>query len=54
MVDYMKLQNGSDIRGVAMKAAEGDTVELTEELAGTVGGAFGSRSARTLMISGYA
>ncbi|MBE6041848.1 MAG: phosphomannomutase/phosphoglucomutase [Clostridiales bacterium] len=40
MVDYMKLQNGSDIRGVAMKAAEGDTVELTEELAGTVGGAF--------------
>ena len=36
----MKLQNGSDIRGIAMEGVEGEEVNLTEEVAGAIGGAF--------------
>ena len=30
-MDYKKLQNGSDIRGVALEGIEGQYVNLTEE-----------------------
>ena len=30
-MDYTKLQNGSDIRGVAMEGIEGQHVNLTEQ-----------------------
>jgi phosphomannomutase len=40
MIDFMKLQNGSDIRGVAMEGVEGEEVNITEEVAGAIGGAF--------------
>ena len=40
MVDFMKLQNGSDIRGIAMEGVEGEEVNLTEEAAGAIGGSF--------------
>lgn len=39
-VDLMKLQNGSDIRGIAMEGVEGEQVNLDEETAGKIGGAF--------------
>lgn len=39
-VDLMKLQNGSDIRGIAMEGVEGEAVNLDEETAGKIGGAF--------------
>ena len=29
---YMKLQNGSDIRGVALEGVEGEEVNITEEI----------------------
>ena len=38
MVDFMKLQNGSDIRGIAMEGVEGEEVNLTPEAAGAIGG----------------
>ena len=31
MADYKKLQNGSDIRGVALEGIEGQHVNLTEK-----------------------
>ena len=31
-MDYKKLQNGSDIRGVALEGIEGQSVNLTEEV----------------------
>ncbi|MBQ4610352.1 MAG: phosphomannomutase/phosphoglucomutase [Clostridia bacterium] len=40
MPDYMKLQNGSDIRGVAIATEGGKPVNLTREVAQAVGGAF--------------
>ncbi|MBP3898015.1 MAG: phosphomannomutase/phosphoglucomutase, partial [Mogibacterium sp.] len=40
MIDFMKLQNGSDIRGIAMDGVEGEEVNLTPEAAGAIGGAF--------------
>ncbi|MBR2539458.1 MAG: phosphomannomutase/phosphoglucomutase [Mogibacterium sp.] len=40
MEDIMKLQNGSDIRGIAIAGVEGEEVNLTEEIAGRIGGAF--------------
>lgn len=40
MIDFMKLQNGSDIRGIAMEGVEGEEVNITEEVAGAIGGAF--------------
>ena len=40
MIDFMKLQNGSDIRGVAMEGVAGEEVNITEEVAGAIGGSF--------------
>lgn len=40
MVDFKTLQNGSDIRGIAIKTEDGPDVNLTKEIAGQIGGAF--------------
>ena len=39
-MDWKKLQNGSDIRGVAAAGVEGEEVNLTPEVAGTIARAF--------------
>ncbi len=39
-MDYMKLQNGSDIRGVALEGIEGQHVNLTEEVCRNIGRGF--------------
>ena len=39
-VTYLKLQNGSDIRGVALEGVEGETVNLTSEIACNIAAAF--------------
>ncbi|XP_054813125.1 uncharacterized protein LOC129313774 isoform X2 [Prosopis cineraria] len=39
-VDFLKLQNGSDIRGVAIDGIEGEPVNLTEPVAEAIGAAF--------------
>jgi phosphomannomutase len=39
-VDFKKLQNGSDIRGVAVEGVEGEPVNLTEAVAEAIGAAF--------------
>ncbi|KAJ3678478.1 hypothetical protein LUZ60_002281 [Juncus effusus] len=39
-VDFMKLQNGSDIRGVAVEGVEGESVNLTEPVAEAIASAF--------------
>ncbi|KAI4346331.1 hypothetical protein L6164_007238 [Bauhinia variegata] len=39
-VDFLKLQNGSDIRGVAVDGVEGESVNLTELVAEAIGVAF--------------
>ncbi|KOM35734.1 hypothetical protein LR48_Vigan02g188400, partial [Vigna angularis] len=38
--DFLKLQNGSDIRGVAIDGVEGEKVNLTEPVAEAIGAAF--------------
>ena len=38
--DIMKLQNGSDIRGVAVEGVEGESVNLTDHIALKIGCAF--------------
>ena len=40
MDTYFKLQNGSDVRGVALEGVEGEIVNLTEPIARTIGYAF--------------
>jgi phosphomannomutase len=40
MDKWFKLQNGSDVRGVALEGVEGEPVTLTEGIAGTIGYAF--------------
>ncbi|MDH3981333.1 MAG: hypothetical protein OES84_00360 [Kiritimatiellaceae bacterium] len=40
MDTYFKLQNGSDVRGVALEGVEGEPVNLTPEIARTIGYAF--------------
>lgn len=40
MIDYAKLQNGSDVRGVAMSGIPGEEVNLTPEAAGVIAAAF--------------
>lgn len=40
MTDWKKLQNGSDIRGVALAGVEGEDVNLTSEVAGILGRCF--------------
>ena len=37
---YLKLQNGSDVRGVALEGIEGETVNLTPEIAKYIAAAF--------------
>ncbi|KAG6481643.1 hypothetical protein ZIOFF_058247 [Zingiber officinale] len=39
-VDFLKLQNGSDIRGVAVTDVEGEPVNLTEPVSEAIGAAF--------------
>ncbi|KAB1219070.1 Phosphoglucomutase [Morella rubra] len=39
-VDFLKLQNGSDIRGVAVAGVEGEPVSLTEPVAEAIAAAF--------------
>ena len=39
-MDYKKLQNGSDIRGVALEGIEGQHVNLTEEVCKNIGRGF--------------
>ncbi|KAK7268077.1 hypothetical protein RIF29_20763 [Crotalaria pallida] len=39
-VDFLRLQNGSDIRGVAVEGVEGEPVNLTEPVAEAIGAAF--------------
>lgn len=38
--ELLKLQNGSDIRGIALEGVEGESVNLTEEACLKIGGAF--------------
>lgn len=40
MADIRKLQNGSDIRGIACEGVEGEHVNLTEEAGNLIGGGF--------------
>ena len=40
MTDWKKLQNGSDIRGVALAGVEGEDVNLTSEVASILGRCF--------------
>ena len=40
MDKYFKLQNGSDVRGVAIEGVEGESVNLTPDIARTLGYAF--------------
>ena len=37
---YLKLQNGSDVRGVALEGIEGEAVNLTPEIAKYIAAAF--------------
>lgn len=39
-MDWKKLQNGSDIRGIALEGVEGESVNLTAEVAGALARAF--------------
>ncbi|MEM8720212.1 MAG: phosphomannomutase/phosphoglucomutase [Cyanobacteria bacterium P01_G01_bin.39] len=39
-INWQKLQNGSDIRGVALEGVPGESVNLTPEMAKTLGNAF--------------
>ncbi len=39
-MDYKKLQNGSDVRGVALEGIEGQSVNLTEEVCKNIGRGF--------------
>ena len=39
-MDYLKLQNGSDIRGVALEGIEGQLVNLTEQACRDIGRGF--------------
>ncbi|TQE05064.1 hypothetical protein C1H46_009356 [Malus baccata] len=39
-IDFSKLQNGSDIRGVAVAGVEGEPISLTEPVSEAIGAAF--------------
>ena len=39
-MDYKKLQNGSDIRGVALEGIEGQHINLTEQVCRDIGRGF--------------
>ncbi|MBR5539666.1 MAG: phosphomannomutase/phosphoglucomutase [Clostridia bacterium] len=36
-MDYLKLQNGSDVRGIALEGIEGQSINLTEEVCRNIG-----------------
>ena len=38
--DFLKLQNGSDIRGVALEGVDGEHINLTPEVCRNIGTAF--------------
>ncbi len=40
MADIMKLQNGSDIRGIACEGIAGENVNLTGDAGNLIGGGF--------------
>ena len=40
MDNLLKLQNGSDIRGIAVEGVEGESVNLTGEIANRIGQGF--------------
>ena len=40
MTDIRKLQNGSDIRGIACEGIAGENVNLTEDAGNLIGGGF--------------
>ena len=40
-IDWKRLQNGSDIRGIALEGIEGQHVNLTPEVVETIASAFG-------------
>ena len=40
MTDYKKLQNGSDVRGIALEGIEGERVNLTKEIAADIAFSF--------------
>lgn len=48
MDQYFKLQNGSDVRGVALEGVEGEPVNLTADIARTIGFAFSQWLAKKL------
>ncbi|KAI4351371.1 hypothetical protein L6164_005743 [Bauhinia variegata] len=58
-VDFLKLQNGSDIRGVAVDGVEGEPINITEPVAEAIGAAFAawlvekkkSEASRSLRVS---
>jgi phosphomannomutase len=50
-IDWKKLQNGSDIRGVAIEGVPGEAVNLTPAIAQTLGKAFATWLAETLSKS---
>ena len=52
MDTYFKLQNGSDVRGVALEGVEGEPVTLTAEIARTIGYAFSQWLEKTLGKTG--
>ena len=53
-MDLMKLQNGSDIRGVAIEGVEGENVNLTPQIAKQIGCAYVSWLAKKLDVDSTA
>ena len=52
MYDFKKLQNGSDVRGVAAEGIEGQPVNLTPERASAIAQAFANWLAKRLGSEG--
>ena len=53
-MDLMKLQNGSDVRGVAIEGVEGENVNLTPQIAKQIGCAYVSWLAKKLDVDATA
>lgn len=53
-MDLMKLQNGSDVRGVAIEGVEGENVNLTPQIAKQIGCAYVSWLAKKLDVDSTA
>ncbi|MCQ2575985.1 MAG: phosphomannomutase/phosphoglucomutase, partial [Treponema sp.] len=53
MSDLMKLQNGSDVRGVALEGVEGEHINLTPDIATRIGCAFVSWLSKKLNKSSH-